>query len=139
MKPLSLLLRLGLGALFVVAGVRKLTDPVQFAIEITNYRLLPQLAPYLAVLLPAVEIAAGAGVVLLPRAWRQASALVLSALLLAFTVAIALALSRGINIDCGCFGGNTGPISGFTVARDLALLAAAAFVLWTERPLPRLT
>jgi hypothetical protein len=34
----------------------------------------------------------------------------------------------GINVDCGCFGGNTGPVTAWTAARDLVLLALAALV-----------
>ena len=52
-------MRLGLGGLFVYAGVAKLGDPTQFAIEIGNYRLLEGMAPYLAVILPSIEIVLG--------------------------------------------------------------------------------
>jgi hypothetical protein len=132
-KYLALALRIGLGGLFVLAGVLKLGDPTQFAIEVGNYRLLPSLAPYIAVLLPAIEIGVGAGVILLPRDWRRASALAIAGLMVVFTVAVGLALGRGINIDCGCFGGQSGPVSGLTVARDLALLGAAIAVLVLDR------
>jgi hypothetical protein len=45
-----------------------------------------------------------------------------------FTVAVASAVGRGINISCGCFGAGSGPVTLLTVARDLALIAASAFV-----------
>ncbi len=133
MKWIALLLRVVLGGLFVFAGVVKLGDPTQFAIEVGNYRLWPQLAPYVAVLLPAIEIGAGLGLVLLPLRWRQASTLAVAGLMLVFTVAVSLALGRGINVDCGCFGGQSGPIGALTVARDVALLSAALAVLILER------
>src|SRR5438128_2638150 len=56
---LRLLLRFGLGGLLLFAGVAKLRDPSGFATEISNYHLLPSLAPWLAVALPTVELAIG--------------------------------------------------------------------------------
>jgi len=133
MKWIALVLRVGLGALFVWAGLLKLADPTQFAIEIGNYRLGEAWAPWLAVMLPYVEVALGAGVILLPLAWRRGAALALAGLLAVFTVAIAQAVGRGINVDCGCFGGRSGPVTPLTVARDVALLAAACAIVWIER------
>ncbi len=115
-----------LGTLFVLAGVLKLRDGGQFAVEIANYQLLPQLAPYLAITLPATEIVAGLALVI--PGWRRAGALVLVGLLLAFTVAVTAVRVRGINIECGCFGGDSGPITWWTVARDVLLLKLAALL-----------
>jgi uncharacterized membrane protein YphA (DoxX/SURF4 family) len=124
-------LRLGLGALFIVAGVLKLKDPTGFATEIVNYRFLPELAPWLAATLPAIEVALGAALVFAPAAWRRAAALATTALLVVFTVAVTQAVVRGINVDCGCFGSAAaGPVSMWTILRDLALLAAAGALLW---------
>jgi hypothetical protein len=127
------ILRVALGALFIYAGVIKIGDPTEFAIEVTNYRWLPALAPWLAITLPPVEIVLGASLIFLPRDWRRASAIALGALLIAFTVAIAQAVGRGINVDCGCFGGGSGPVTWLTVARDLALIAACAAIYFLNR------
>jgi len=45
-----------------------------------------------------------------------------------FLVAIVHVVRAGINVDCGCFGGNTGPVTAWTAVRDLVLLASAALV-----------
>ena len=45
-----------------------------------------------------------------------------------FTVAIVHVVRAGINVDCGCFGGNSGPVTAWTAARDVLLIAAAAVV-----------
>jgi hypothetical protein len=45
-----------------------------------------------------------------------------------FTIAIVHVVRAGINVDCGCFGGSSGPVTVWTAARDLLLLAAAALV-----------
>lgn len=127
-------LRVGLGALFVIAAVLKLRDPGAFATEIANYRLWSELAPYLATTLPAIELVVGLTLMVAPLAWRRAAALATVGLLLVFTIAVAQVVARGINVDCGCFGGRSGPVTSWTVARDLALLAAAALVFVSCRP-----
>jgi len=131
------LLRLGVGALFIYAGAIKLRDPTAFATEVTNYHFLPSLAPYLAVMLPPVELVVGAGVIVLPAAWRRASALATALLCAMFTVAVAQAAARHINVDCGCFGGGSGPVTWLTVARDVALFGAALAIYWLSPLGPR--
>lgn len=126
-------LRLGLGALFVISGALKLQDPTLFATEIANYRLLYGLAPFLAATLPATEILVGLGVAVFPPAWRRPAVAALLLLLLVFTGAVAQAVLRGIDIDCGCFGGQSGPVTYWTIARNLALLLATALVFVHEQ------
>ncbi len=130
------LLRLGLGGLLVAAGLLKLRDPAGFAVEISNYQLLPVMAPYLAAALPATELVLGLGLIVTPRAWRRAAAAGALLLFAAFTVAVASAYLRGINIACGCFGGGGDAIGPLTLARNLALLVAVA-ALWVCDAPPR--
>ena len=135
-RAILLLLRIGLGALLAWAGAVKLGDASQFAVEITNYRFLPALAPWLAVMLPGVEIATGLALLVGPRPWLRAASLVATLLLLAFTVAVTQVVLRGINIQCGCFGGDSGPVTWLTVLRDVGLLGAAvATGLLAGRPI----
>lgn len=133
MTALWWLLRLGPGAMLVVAGVLKLGDPTTFAIEIVNYRMGTAWAPYLAPVLPMVEIVVGIGVVALPGLWRRAAIGCAVVLLAMFTVAVAQVVARGINVSCGCFGGDSGPVGLATVARDVVLLAAATGLYWLDQ------
>jgi uncharacterized membrane protein YphA (DoxX/SURF4 family) len=122
---IELVLRFGLGGLLAVAGALKLRAPLAFATEIANYQLLPAVAPYVAAVLPVVELVIGVALVVAPRAWRRAAALAAVALLSAFTVAVASAYFRRINIDCGCFGTGGGPITALTLVRNALLLLVA--------------
>jgi len=124
-EVVSWALRLGLGGLFVVAGVLKLRDPGAFATDIANYQLLPQYAALLAAMLPAVEILAGLVLIAGPAPWRRSAAAAIALMMVVFTVAAASALARGIDISCGCFGGESGRVDGLTIVRDVVLLAAA--------------
>jgi hypothetical protein len=56
---------------------------------------------------------------------------VVAGLLVAFIAFVAQALLRGIDLRCGCFGGDE-PASWWTVARDAAMLAAA--IVMTRDP-----
>ncbi|MEO7328948.1 MAG: DoxX family protein [Minicystis sp.] len=122
-------LRLALGGLFVYAGAAKIGAPADFATEIANYHLGNTLAPLMAVTMPAVEIVLGIALIAGTRTWVRAAAFGAAGLLAVFTVAVATVVARGINVDCGCFGGNSGPVTMVTVLRDVLLLAAAAGIL----------
>jgi len=129
---LAWVLRLGVGGVLVVAGALKLRAPAAFATEIANYQLWPAVAPYVAATLPVAELFVGGALLVAPRAWRRAAALVALALFATFTVAVASAYFRRINIDCGCFGTGGGPIDALTLARNVGLMAAAAVLLLPE-------
>ena len=120
-KTLLILLRLVLGGLFVYAGVVKALDPLGFAQDIRNYRLVGQSLSFLAaVILPWLEILAG--LALAAGVWRRASAFVISALLGCFIVLTLVTIVRGLDVDCGCFGALSRK-SGFgVILEDLGML-----------------
>lgn len=67
----------------------------------------------------------------------RGAAVVSAVLFLAFVVGIASVWMRGIETDCGCFGGGSEPGAAsnypWEIARDLALLAASAYVVALRR------
>src|SRR5690606_13032085 len=86
--------------------------------------------------LPTVELVLGVCLVLgvLVR-W---SGLLSGLLLIAFIIGIASVWSRGILIDCGCFGdGGVDPDAAdkypWEIARDVGLLALSALLVWRPR------
>ena len=124
--------RIALGALFLWAAASKLPDMGAFAQDVANYRLVPALwVPYVAAAVVGVEFVAGLALVA-GIAARPAAAAV-AVLLLAFIAFLAQALLRGIDLRCGCFGGEE-VASWWTVARDAAMLLAALCVArWHQR------
>jgi putative oxidoreductase len=121
--------RLVVGGLFLYAAATKVPDMGKFAEEVANYRLLPaSLVPVTAAVVVGVEIVTG--LALLAGVWARPAAAALSALLVVFTAGIAQALARGIDLRCGCFGGEEAA-TWWTVVRDLAILAPAlAVAIW---------
>jgi uncharacterized membrane protein YphA (DoxX/SURF4 family) len=119
-------LALALGALFAIAGARKLRDPRAAIAHFEAYAMLPAgSGRMLALPLAATEVLAGAGCVL--PATRAPCALALALLLALYTVAVALNLHRGnTDIDCGCaMPGGEPPLGAGLLARNVALLLAA--------------
>ncbi len=121
-KGLLVLFRLIVGGVFVWAGILKILDPLEFARSIMNYRVFPQeLAFLVALVLPWVEVIAGG--LLIVGLFRRSSALLISLMLIGFIGLVALALARGIDTSCGCFGS-------FSRSADLSLILADAGMLY---------
>lgn len=95
--------RLILGGLFIYAGVIKIMDPLGFARDIQNYRILPPAAClFVALTLPWFEALCGALLIVGP--FKRTSAWLLSFLLTGFIVLVIITMARGLDVDCGCFG-----------------------------------
>jgi uncharacterized membrane protein YphA (DoxX/SURF4 family) len=127
------LARIALAAMFLYAGFSKLLDPAAFAVSIENYRLLP-CAPsgWVALYLPWLETGCALGL-FLPRLRLGATAL-LAVLCAGFCVFLTSALLRGLDISCGCFGGDAAARSDLRLPllRAALLLAACAWLLIHE-------
>ena len=92
-----------LAGIFIYAGALKAIDPVQFANDIDNYKLLPwPVSVALAFYLPWLEIFCALGLVF--RFLYRGALSILSASIVVFTLATIAAKVRGLDITCGCFG-----------------------------------
>ena len=132
--------RLVLAGFWLWAGIAKTSDLPAAIRAVNAYQIMPfSLAQVVGSALPFVEI--GVGLLLLAGLATRVGAIVSVLLLGVFVVGIASAWARGLRIDCGCFGGGgqlaagQDPRYGLEIARDLALLAAAAYL--AVRPLTR--
>lgn len=139
MRALITTLRVLLAAVFIYAAYTKLRQPwLVFAMSIDAYRLLPSWAVFaVARTLPWVELATGLAL-LLPPAWSKYSAVVSTALLVIFWVAMLRAWTAGAGLDCGCFGVGEA-VSPLTLTRDGVLLASSAaltMLLWRRASAP---
>jgi putative oxidoreductase len=91
------------GGIFIYAGAIKVLDPVQFATDIDNYKILPwPISVGLAFYLPWLEIFSGLALIL--RRVYLGGLSILTALVAVFLVATIAAKVRGLDITCGCFG-----------------------------------
>lgn len=92
-----------LAGIFIYAGVVKAIDPVQFASDIDNFKILPwPVCVALAFYLPWLEIFCALGLVF--RFLYRGALSILCASIVIFTLSIIAAKVRGLDITCGCFG-----------------------------------
>src|SRR5207249_5681878 len=110
--------------IFIYAGAIKALDPVQFASDIDNYKILPwPVSVALAFYLPWLEIFCGFSLVI--RSLFRGALSILTALILVFTLITIAAKLRGLDITCGCFGHASQNWSfSAHLATNLAILAA---------------
>lgn len=128
MDVLLLLLRLALGAVFLVAAITKLTDRAGTRKAIEEFGAPAWYARPASIGLPIAELAV-TGCLLVPASVRHGA---FDALLLlgVFSTAIAVNLARGRQPDCHCFGQlHSEPIGWRTLARNGVLAVAAVLIL----------
>ncbi len=128
--PLSVVLRLLLGGVFLASGYAKLGHLPQFYEMAQAYHLLtPGLTQLYAAWLPWLEMLAGAG--LIWGLFTRFSAALTAMLLLSFLIAIGKALLAGEVIDCGCFlgGAKPEPVSWGIWFRDVLMLLGAGLLM----------
>lgn len=102
-RVLSRILDFVLAGIFIYAGVVKAIDPVQFASDIDNFKILPwPVSVALAFYLPWLEIFCALGLVF--RFLYRGALSILCASIVIFTLSIIAAKVRGLDISCGCFG-----------------------------------
>jgi uncharacterized membrane protein YphA (DoxX/SURF4 family) len=129
---LTLLFRLILGGVLIVAGALKVGNLQKSAIAVRAYEMLPiWMANFLGYALPWIEI--GIGALLVIGVAVRIMGLFGALIMLAFIIAMAQAWARGLSIDCGCFGGggtinpeDTKYLS--EIIRDIGLLGMGVFL-----------
>jgi peroxiredoxin/uncharacterized membrane protein YphA (DoxX/SURF4 family) len=117
-----------LAVVFLTAGVGKLLDLAGSRQAMRDFGLPDRAATIAGTLLPAAELATGVALIFVPSArWGALAALIL---LSAFIAGIALAMARGEEPDCHCFGQiHSSPAGPLTLVRNAALAALALVIL----------
>ena len=128
-------LRVGLGAMFLLASYPKMQSPYEFASLVAQYQILPLgLVNYFAAWLPPYEALIGLGLLL--TRWNKAFSGMVLFLMTLFIIALTQALIRDLGITCGCFDieGSVDKLGAWTaLLRDLALWPLI-FWLWKAGP-----
>ena len=111
----------------------KAIDPVQFASDIDNFKILPwPVSVALAFYLPWLEILCALALVF--RVLYRGALSILTASIVIFTLAITAAKVRGLDISCGCFGHASQHWSFPShLATNLAILAALLVLGFSNR------
>lgn len=129
--------RLLVGGVWIVAGLLKLPDPASSVRAVRAYELLPEaVVPLVGYTLPIVEVLVG--LTLVVGLLVRIGALLSCILFVAFVIGISSAWARGLQIDCGCFGGGGYDAQAtekypWELARDLGLFFVSAWLVWRPR------
>jgi uncharacterized membrane protein YphA (DoxX/SURF4 family) len=130
--------RLGLAAVWLIAGALKVGDLAASARAVYAYDVMSyDTAKVVGAVQPFLEIALG--LLLLIGLSTRFTAVISALLMVVFIVGIASAWIRGLRIDCGCFstGGALGAGQdtgyGIDILRDLAFLALSGLLVWRPR------
>jgi uncharacterized membrane protein YphA (DoxX/SURF4 family) len=130
---IGLFARLILGGVLFVAGYLKVSAPDKSQMAVRAYEMLPiSVANALGLILPFAEVAIGALLIL--GSLTRAMAALGGFTMVIFIIAISQAWARGLNIDCGCFGGGGAVEPGQTkylqeILRDAGLAFLAAYLI----------
>ncbi len=126
---LLLAARIIVAMVFIFASIEKIADPESFAIAVSNYRVLPVfLINFVAIAIPWIELFAG--IFLLAGVFPRENSLIIGALLVMFIALISIALIRGLDIECGCYGTINAEKVGFRkIAENFLLLALSLQII----------
>jgi uncharacterized membrane protein YphA (DoxX/SURF4 family) len=131
---LSMVVRLALAAVFLTAGLLKITDLDGSARAVNAYELMPwSTAQIVGAVQPVLEV--GIGLLLLFGFATRFAAWLAAIAMVVFISGIASAWARGLSIDCGCFsrGGalpvGESPNYTWDIVRDVLFLALAVFLI----------
>lgn len=138
MRWVGVAARLVVGVMWVVAGAVKIPDPTENVRAVRAYQILPEsIVPTVGHGLPVIEVLVG--LCLLLGLLTRISAVLSLVLLVVFVAGIGAAWSRGLEIECGCFGTGGGPAANasakypWEIARDLGLMFASGWLVWRPR------
>lgn len=126
----AILLRLALSLVFGYAGLVKMMNPADFAMDVASHRLFSGF--WLAMVVyyvPALELVCAVG--LWWRTLRLGAGALINLLLVAFALLLGIAWARGLDIRCGCFGGQGDEQLHYMwlLLRDFVLLGVASCLL----------
>ena len=119
--------RIALAGVFSVAALTKVLDLTRTREAFEQLGVPRAAVPVAAILVPLAELAVA--VALIPSATASVAAVGALVLLAAFTALVAVAVVRGSEAECHCFGNVTSrPVGPGTLVRNAVLLAMAGFV-----------
>ncbi len=126
---ISFFLRICLGFVFIFAAVGKINNPDVFYKEISNYRIFPDfISQIIAIVLPWIEVFIGLLLVLGLRV--KTTSFISTILIFFFTIMVASAWIRGLNINCGCFSGHIEYVGLKKILENVLLILFGIFLFY---------
>ena len=127
--------RFFIGFVFIFAGIEKIADPAAFAESIANYKIVPiYFVNFFAIALPWIEVISG--ILLIFGLYIRENSVIYVSLMTVFTIMVFVAVLRGLDIDCGCFGTAEAQSVGLAkIFENIGLILLGVFVIMvSDRP-----
>ena len=128
-----LVFRLVLAATFLVSSFGKLVDIKHYSVALVyNLDILPgPLAIAFGWALPFIELACG--ISLLLGVLTRLSALGVALMSISFLITKIILLSRGTDVDCGCFGAIGSTMASWSIYLDPIIFLLSVTILFSSR------
>ena len=125
--------RLVLAGTFLVSSLGKFVDIEHYSVAMVyNFNLLPvPLAIGVGWAVPFIELACAVG--LLFGVFTRLSALGIALMSAGFFVSKVILLSRGVDVECGCFGAVVSTMASSTIYLDPTLFLLSVTILFSSR------
>jgi uncharacterized membrane protein YphA (DoxX/SURF4 family) len=124
---ISFVVRVVAGVIMAWAGIAKLQDVPASVRAVRAYRLLPEaVVPLVGNVLPFIEV--GLGVLLIAGIMTRTMAIIYLLMLVVYVGGTIWAWAHGLQIDCGCFGGDGTLASGTTTNYTAHFIERAEFI-----------
>lgn len=126
------LIRLILAFLFILAAIEKLKNPFAFALTIDAYQIFPSFFINIATtLIPWFELFIGFG--LLFNFKIKANLYLYFVLMIAFTILVVVAITKGLDIECGCFGESSSKVGFSKILENLLIILGNIILIKSYR------
>jgi hypothetical protein len=132
-RYLIFVFRLVLAGTFLVSSIGKLVDIQHYSVAMVyNFDILPgPLAIGFGWALPFIELACAVSLFL--GVLTRLSALGVSLMGISFFITKVILLSRGTDVECGCFGAIGSTMASWSIYLDPALVLLSATILFSSR------
>lgn len=122
------LIRLALAFIFIISSIEKMKNPYAFALSVDAYQIFPNWIINLSVLLiPWFELFIAFGLIF--RYKLKANLILYILLMLLFTLLVVVAIIKGLDIECGCYGESSSKV-GLTKLLENILIMIGCFILY---------
>jgi len=115
------LIRLILAFLFILSALQKFKSLETFALSIDAYQIFPSfLVNLITIIIPWLELFIGTG--LLFKYKLQSNLIFYLFMMISFTILVFIAMIKGLDIDCGCFGESSTKVGVQKVAENMIIV-----------------
>ena len=126
------LIRLILAFLFILSALQKFKSLETFALNVDAYQIFPAfLVNLITIIIPWLELFIGTG--LLFKYKLQSNLIFYLFMMISFTILVFIAMIKGLDIDCGCFGESSTKVGLAKIMENLVIIVMNLILIKFQR------